>query len=644
MLLVGARDVAVAQGTPLANYVFKSSGWATFGLVLPQGAATNGVRVGAFSTQSDVKVRWPDGSIRFAVVTAFVDRAGSYPIVAGPKSGPPMAQRALPRAAVQLTIDGRIYSAGLPAFYQGEVWLAGDLVSEQRVVVAPGMHPFLRVIFDVRTYHSGEHRVDVTVENTLDVAAADAVRYDVAVTVDGVAQFQQARVQHNFLARWRKVFASARLREAEVAPDFTPFVAAHALPAYLPTIASPRPALSAPRYGILEFGDLTRPMNAHGGRPEIAPYPDWTAQYLVHKDPSMRAYVLRHGELAGSWGVHIREADGRSLVSIDARPTYWLDVRAVDNEFDGPANRLRGRAEPGDVAHQPSLAYVPYLLTGDRFFADEMAFWANFSLIGTFAAPHARNGAQGLLTYHEVRGIGWALRNLGDAAAYLPDTDPRKTKLASKVWNNLVALQEYGRTFQSGPVQTLFPGRRPEDDSARYAPFMWISLWEQSYLAWALDHVMQHGPVTAHINFASAGSSTRDRITRLQLRLFTDPAWPNDPLRQAPYVLAAGQWRGSGSNRSVEYFQSLTDVAAATFKPGDPGRPPDFVRPLPGYYGPEARLLLMISHRLGETGAAAALASLMKNSHDGVSMIDDLNRRSGWAIASAPADVARATR
>lgn len=631
LAVVSWPHLAAAQGA-LANYVFRSQGWATFGLALPAGSATEGVRVGAFPTQSDVKVRWPDGSIRFAIVSTYVDRPGTYAIVRGPRSGAPVATRDLPRAAVRLTIDGRTYGAALPPYMPGESWLNGQLVSEQRVVVAPGVHPFLRVIFDVRSYFTGEHRVDITVENTLDVAAADAVKYDVAVTLDGVPLFEQANVQHNYLARWRKVFPSTGLREAEVEPDLSTFFAAHALPEYLSTVAKPGPTLTAPRYGILQFGDLTVPMNAHGGRPEIAPYPDWTAHYIVHKDSASRAYMLRHGELAGSWGVHVREPDGRSLVSIEARPTYWLDRRAAENEFEGPKNGLKGRAEPGDLAHQPSLAYVPYLVTGDRFFADEVAFWANFSLIGTFAAPHARNAGQGLLMYNEVRGIGWGLRNLGDAAAYLPDDDPNKAHLAAKVWSNLVALEEYGSTFQSGPVQTLFPGRRPEDESQRYAPFMWVSLWEQTYLAWAVDHVMQHGPVTADINFGSAGSAVRDRIARLQLRLFTDPAWPADPVRQAPYVLAAGQWR-AGSTRVVEYFQSLAEVASATFKPGDPGQPPDFIRPLPGYYGPEARLLLLICERLGEKAASKALADLMNNSHAGVSMRQDLNRRSGWAIA-----------
>ena len=31
-------------------------------------------------------------------------------------------------------------------------------------------HPFLRVIFDVRSYANGGHRIDITVENCLDVA------------------------------------------------------------------------------------------------------------------------------------------------------------------------------------------------------------------------------------------------------------------------------------------------------------------------------------------------------------------------------------------------------------------------------------------------------------------------------------------
>ena len=82
-----------------------------------------------------------------------------------------------------------------------------------------------------------------------------------------------------------------------------------------------------------------------------------------------------------------------------------------------PANQTR--LIP-DNAHQPSLAYVPYLLTGDRYYADEMAFWADYAMIRTYNGDGVR-GSLGILAYNEVRGFGWALRNIADAAAYHPD-------------------------------------------------------------------------------------------------------------------------------------------------------------------------------------------------------------------------------
>jgi hypothetical protein len=167
-------------------------------------------------------------------------------------------------------------------------------------------------------------------------------------------------------------------------------------------------------------------MPDHGGREDLAPYPDWTARYLVHQRPQQRQFVLAHGDLAGSWPMHLREPDG-SLVSIDKRPGFWLDGRA--DPGNGPAGDLNalGPLTP-DIAHQPSLAYVPYLIAGDRYYADEMRFWANYDLIATWQDEtyNARGGSQGLLKENEVRGIAWAVRNLADAAAFLPDNDPLK--------------------------------------------------------------------------------------------------------------------------------------------------------------------------------------------------------------------------
>ena len=618
-LLISAVPSAAQRSTPLANYRL-GSGWATFGLALPQGAAREAVAVGTAATQTDVKTRWTDGSIKFAVVTARLNSDGTYPITAA-AAVTGRARPTWPAASLELAIGPGRWQARLPASIS-DAWLEGPLVTEARAMVTPMMgeleHPFLRVIYDVRVYADGVTRLDVTVENTLDHALAANVRYDVAITLNGQQVFKRAAVDHNYLSRWRHVSWSRDV-ESEVTPDFTPFVRANALPEYMSSVDAPARVITGPRFEILKTGELTLPMNAHGGRPEIAPYPDWTAQYLVHKRQDQRAYMLRHGELAGSFGIHIKAADGRRLISIDEQPNFWLDRRA---DADGrPKQGLaRGLAEPGENAHQPSLAFVPYLVTGDRFFLDEMKYWANFCLLWTFQDSHSnqRGGSEGLLAPNEVRGIAWALRNLADAAAYVPDHDEMKAYFRQKVINNLAWLDKHAAT-QTTPLGTVFPLRRPEDE--QWSPYTWIALWEQMYVAWAVDRAQQHGFMP--------GTALRDRIVKLQLRLFTSEQDGYKRTHAGAYVLAVG----TRSGQTIKYFDNIAEVFRVTDKYGNH-------RPFEGYYGPEARLMLMIAKRLGWPGASESLQYLMSHTGaDGVSMIADLNRRSGWAIADRSADL-----
>jgi hypothetical protein len=202
--------------------------------VLPQGAARGGVKVGALATQTDVKTTWPDGSIRFAVVTARVGTSGSYGIV-GYSASTGSFTPVWPSAATTLKIGGASYVAALPPFTGVDSWLSrGALVRESRVVVTPAAgsvrHPFLRVVYDVRSYAGGGHRVDVTVENCLDVAATINVMYDVTVTVDRSTWFARTGVDHRSFSRWRKVFLVGGLVESNVIPDFTPFYRVSVLP------------------------------------------------------------------------------------------------------------------------------------------------------------------------------------------------------------------------------------------------------------------------------------------------------------------------------------------------------------------------------------------------------------------------------
>jgi hypothetical protein len=625
-VVASALATSTAQTTPVAT-VALTTGWATFGQALPRGAAANGLQIGTLATQTDVKSRWADGSIKFAVLTALVPSSGSYAVTPAALSTGGFTP-SMPRASVTFVIGGVTYTATLPSTMSTDRWLSGPLVTEGRFVVAPmsgsgSAHPFLRVIFDTRVYKDAQARVDVTVENVLDQIGATTVTYDVSVALNGQNVFGKSGVQHYYLTRWRKVFATGGTALAAVRDDLAPVNRSKALPPYLSLVTNVVNSATGSNYDILGPGALNTNMPDHGGRPELAPYPDWTARYLVHRDPTQRAFVLIHGDLAGSWPVHVRESEtgahsgvgAERFVSLDERPNIWYDERAQSAGYDyvkGTPMPIREYTTltpgPGqsplipDNAHQPSLAYVPYLLTGDRYYAEEMAFWANYSMLRTYPGDGVR-GSQGILENNEVRGFGWTLRNIVDAAAFFPDGSPVKTYLSQKVSANLQWLDNYANVQKtpSNPFWVLWLNHRPE--GPRY-----ISLWEETYLAHAIDRAIKQG-------FASA-STHRDAIAQFQLRLFTsEPDYPR--LQAAPYLVGVGDQTASG----YVFYTTMAQIWSAT-----QGQERTFA----GYYGPEARLNLMIGVESGWSGAQAAYDYLWP--YIGQGNPADLAQRAGWAV------------
>ena len=86
--------------------------------------------------------------------------------------------------------------------------------------------------------------------------------------------------------------------------------------------------------------------------------------------------------------------------------------------------------------------------------------------------------------------------------------------MSQKVINNLQWLDTYARAQDpvANPFQILWVNRRP--DGGQY-----IALWEQTYLAHAIDRANQHG--------FEGGLAHRDAIARFQLKLFTsEPDYP----------------------------------------------------------------------------------------------------------------------
>ena len=236
-----------------------------------------------------------------------------------------------------------------------------DAPSSRRSAANGTPHPFLRVVFDTRVYNDGTARVDVTVENVLDLVGATTVTYDATLTVNGTAFFTKtagpallphALAQDRRRRRHRSPTSRRTSRRSTRRTRFRPTCRSSATRSTSPTGAA---------YEILREGALERNMPAHSGRQEIAPYPDWTARYLVHKNPTQRAFVLANGDLSGSWPIHMREREAgprhgvgaERFISVDERPNFWLDDRAADAGWDTMAGTPLPMHEYGNIDPGP---------------------------------------------------------------------------------------------------------------------------------------------------------------------------------------------------------------------------------------------------------------------------------------------------
>jgi hypothetical protein len=423
--------------------------------------------------QVDVKATHADGSVRHAVISALLPGGGkrqALALVKG-KSGGVKADTAKPAAVQALldagftssasaTIDGQAWTASVDKLLRQkpEVWLDGPLVTEW-LVSAPlrnekgAEHPRLSARFAVRWYRTlGKARVDVTLENAWAFQAAPRNEtYDARVLVGGKEAYAKPGLVHYNQARWRKTFWWGEVPAVHIRHDTAYLIASRALPNYDRSVriserslAELKAAWTVPKTEPMSIGMAVPYMPTTGGRSDIGLLPAWGAFYLLSMDKRAKDVTLGTADLAGSWSMHYRDRrTGRPVSLID-----YPYMTALGHPGD-TVNPRTGKQEafppcPGDacktpytvdVPHQPAFAYLPYLVTGDFYYLEELEFWAMFDVLS--ANPGYRDNIKGLLKPEQVRGQAWGLRTLGEAAYIAPDNDPLKPHLRRLVASNL---------------------------------------------------------------------------------------------------------------------------------------------------------------------------------------------------------------
>lgn len=497
---------------------------------LPPG--TTAVRVAGVPCQADVLTRHPDGSIRTAILTFDAPAAGDYPLESTLPDQGSLPQAVPPNLVIRLTTGGQQWvSDPLPNDPRRySMWLDGPVAAEGRVRLTfrngATIHPFLAAVVDLRQHAGDRWTVAVRVENCSD-QAGDAVTYGLHVSASGRVLLIQAGVTHYYLTCWQRtwhVTADGSPWEPGVAlPDLSLYAASGLLERYEPGVADLTDGFPPGEPGLFGSWPVYGDMTAHGGTASLAPLPDWDGRLLAHARPEQLEFCCAVAENALAWPVSATENDGEP-VRIDARPDYWLDPRAAHGLRPVGNLGATGPLTP-DIAHQPAFGYVPFLLTGKRQYLDVVQRWANYCLLNSRQDWfNLRGGSAGHLSVDvQVRGMGWGLRNLANAAACTPDADPLKPYLEERVHNNLAYLDgqvanvpsPLGCPYEWYRWENYSDGIEPGDPEPLWNYLHWTQ-WEWNYVAGAVWIAQRRG-------FTAGGQATLQHILDLQYRWFENP-------------------------------------------------------------------------------------------------------------------------
>ena len=651
-----APDASPAPGRPLAipgalaTLSFENRGQhdqaevpVTFGQVFGPGEFKAGQQMQArladgsvLPLQTDIKARHPDGSVRHAVVSMVIGRlARARPQVVGlfvaRGAAPAGAKPAAPPgkeldARVEARIEGKTWTATLRPLLENKpaLWLDGPVAREWLVsgplLDADGRpHPHLAARFALRWYpQAARARIDVIVENnwTYEPAPQNFV-YDARITVGKDEVYSRAGLEHYHHARWRKQFWWGGEPAVHLRHDTRQLIASKALPNYDQSVRIDEQRLAklyaswnGEKTEPMGVGMAVRAMPTTGGRPDIGLLPGWAAMYLLSMDARAREITLGTADLAGSWSIHYR--DKRSGLPVSVLDYPYMTILGRPGDTTNPATRKREQFPPcaakgacstpnnNDVSHQPGFAYLPYLLTGDHYYLEELQFWAMYNVFSS--NPGYRENRKGLLRSEQVRGQAWSMRTLGEAAYITPDAHPLKHHFLQVLDDN---LDWYNDSYTNNPKANAL-GVIVNGYALEYADKRGLAPWQDDFFTAAVGHV-------AELGFDKARALLRWKATfPVQRMIGEGSCWLNGAMysmivrddKSAPYYTSIAQAFRASMPEQARALPCDSPAMAAALKV-KPGEMTGYSDNAAGYPSNMQPALAYAADALGEPGRQA---------------------------------------
>ena len=447
-------------------------------------------------SQADVKNRWPDGSVKFAVISLVIPElpaAGAATLTfrdtarmrRSHAAGWALAEM-FPDfdATIVISEIGASEASARQMLLAGDyaVWAEGPVAttvvchdrSPGRVYdIGFSEHRSIHPWFVVTFWHQLGTAFIRYVAEISNTECLEAQTYDLVLRAGGAVVYSQAEVAQRAATRWTRSAWYGGDVEPRVNIDHNlRYLAATKLVAnYDPTIVIPEATIAAHHEAWLSTdrsiggaGWFCKYMPTTGGRKDIGIAVSWAVSALLTGDWRYRAIMTGQAELAGAWNRMMREGDhskpnfGRT-VHVHTRPSYWyMDARVTPAPEDAVTVIAAG-ADDGwfaDTAHQPDPFTIPYLLTGDPYYLDSLELWNGSNSLSTNPGPGVNGRGGGYFVAWgdgQVRAQAWMYRTLFHAAALMPDADPLRAEFARMV-SDAIAKDE----GQRGVTGTAYEG------------------------------------------------------------------------------------------------------------------------------------------------------------------------------------------
>jgi hypothetical protein len=552
----------------------------TVGQAFRQGDVPSGSNLASSlgTLQVVAKNRWPDGSLKFAIVSGRTTLVANVPGVISLGIGSPTGGAALTTtnlratgvtAAIGAGTFGSVSWTGTDFDSPFLTWVSGPEMSSWIYRKPIGSDPHLVGWLEVKLYAGGAVEVLPWVENGyLRVAGPTDKNATYTFSLGGTQRFSQSV---DLLNHQRMVLASGSTlthwlgTDPRIVPrhDVAALEASRLVPAYAGVTSSTSTLWGriTQTYTPLAQSDYPTSMGATGYHGSIGPIPEWDVAYLTSQaDPRAYRGVIVNGYCAGRYGLHFRDETTNRPPRFSSYPNLVLhassgvaDIGASSTGSYTPA--ATGPTPPAwKTSHHPSVGFMAYLLTGSFYFMEEIEFSATIGYLKqNDGGPYAnRGGSKGILRSdagaNTTRGAAWSLRTLIQAAAITPDGDPLQAEYATSFEENVNYYHGLLIATSNNNPQGVCP---PYTDYTTGAPPFMHSIWMEDFLTFAFGYGKDL------VSLSGTGSTKLDAFL----------AWK--------YQSVVGRFGGGGSNEycyrdAAVYTMAVSPNDATNFDGADP--------------------------------------------------------------------------